>query len=351
MYEHACDCPAGESFLIGGRGEGQCWKWGSGVQLAGFPKAGGLVSEGEQDCPLGWVWDDVSRRCLFDECPPGFADATYGGGQCVEALGDENPFVHCYGSSVLSEPSPAMWTPRTWGRKACADHLIPTINDLYSQAYRMCRIAELELDYIETLSHEGLLQLWHAYVEHEESSLSFWFGDLDFGGGNLLQWTEVRFNIVREVVKAVSRAFRHGFKAWHDPVTVKCHDDCDQIARHLTQNAVTLCPPFWGHSEADQVTTILHEMFHWSLFPASTNPRDRNNPICAADACTDGTDCYQCLLFADEIFTGGAPRDLVLAFEAWDDAAGDDMIYNIDNYMSWIWNRWQDRKMCRINVP
>lgn len=38
------------------------------------------------------------------------------------------------------------------------------------------------------------------------------------------------------------------------------------------------------------------------------------------------------------------------AGSGWE-AAGEDMIYNIDNYMNWMYNRWVDRPMCRLSIP
>ena len=108
---------------------------------------------------------------------------------------------------------------------------------------------------------------------------------------------------------------------------------------------------FFGISHAEDAV-LIHEMGHYSGaggVPYTPNfvigawsgllaaPRDRRNDVCG------GGRCYQGSIFSNGLYNGGRPHELVEEFEQGNNDAGHDMLDNIDNYASYMWNRWQDR--------
>ena len=341
LHKYACVCDKNHSFVVGGPKDGDCWKWGTPeVAVGDLPKPGEF-SGGEQHCPPGYVWDSRQQRCVDD--------------------------LVCFPSSAFRQPSPK-FRAKVKGRAKCVGSDLDVVSLVFFEAYQRCRAAELELDYLATLDPGMMAYYWGRFDHLPESALSYWFGD------NLWLPTPIpeipgtattfdvfgRFAFVRRVVRAVGHAFRNGFRNNNKGVRIRCKSrGCagGAGARHLKRNTITICPPFFGFEREVQIYALLHEMHHWSVKPLA--PRDRNNPLCESDDA--GSNCYQFRLTGDGgdtddatsllFYTGGPPRRLVEAFEDGDFGAGADMIYNIDNFTSWILNRWVDRGPCRLDEP
>ncbi|MBL4685904.1 MAG: hypothetical protein JKY37_15015 [Nannocystaceae bacterium] len=345
LHKYACMCQPGHSYLIGGVHGGTCKPWG--WIPAGFDGLPADISVGEGDCPIGHVWDDLQQRCVLDQCPIGFEELG-DTGICIDVTPTPVGLV-CFPPSVFTQPSPARFRRQEHAIGKCVGGNLQAVAEAFEAAYVICRAAELELDFFVTLSDAELLLLWEAsFDDGNNASLAYWFGAAN--SPDLVS----RRNWIAAVVHAVSYAFRNGFRSFYQPVFIRCKSkECvgDAIARHILINTVELCADWFEQIEEDRVTILLHEMFHHAI--TALVPRDRNNPLC-----TDfGTECYQNFLVNSQrfangwpLFEGGNPRRLAEAFDEGNASVSNDMLNNIDNFMSWIWNRWVDREDCRLDT-
>ena len=349
QWVHACRCPWGYSWIPD---RSECWKWGAAPVPAVFDGEPAL-GPGELACAPGYTWDVTEQRCVFQGCPPPLVDL---GGICIDPTPDSAGLL-CMPDSILTEPS--SWTFQSG---SCSESEKDALAEAFALAYRVCRSAEVELDWYSSLSVSEKKEYWESYVQYETSRAAYWFGGTSSFAHPHLQFYglsfEYRYAFVRDVVKAVSRAFRRGFHPWFEPVIVHCkNSECvgNAVARHGAVNMIEICPNWWDRILEDRVTVILHEMCHHSV--NASLPRDRNHPLCSY---AGGTNCYADFLENDgasatpaalpgealRMFPGGNPRALVEGFEAGGETAAQDMLRNIDNYMCWMWNRWMDRDLC-----
>ncbi len=232
------------------------------------------------------------------------------------------------------------------------------LEDRFEKAYQVVRSAELELlGYLQYWDDETKLRsLWTARHQHRVAALDFWFGSFK------ARWFRTRLLTVAHTLANWSACFEHGFYGFHKPVLIRLYTNSGSNAGfHAEPNVVTLCRPWFDiekkygefeRVEAEQVFTVIHEMGHYSGaggVPYTPNfvigawsgllaaPRDRRNDVCG------GGRCYQGSIFSNGLYNGGRPHELVEEFEQGNNDAGHDMLDNIDNYASYMWNRWQDR--------
>lgn len=239
-------------------------------------------------------------------------------------------------------------------------------------AHQVVAAAASEIDHWGNLPESVRREMWNRQAYHSPANpdvgfpgppvdedglpvatLSYWFGDANadsFG----LRWARLSY-----IVRMWEYRFRHGFYNYHNPVYLRCKQKktCAGYSYHRQHNTITLCKGWFDIKtqhpptviqEADQATIIIHEMGHHCT-DLGQPPWDRRHGACGKGR------CYQALLGDIEqeypnrpIFVGGDPRDLVLAFENGSESAMKDMMWNIDNYQSWFWNRWMDRGRCRL---
>jgi hypothetical protein len=236
--------------------------------------------------------------------------------------------------------------------KIWADNLM--LRKAYDLAYQVLRSAERELlswrdsDY----SDKKLRLLWqNAWTKHEFASLRYWFGD------ESERWFNSRFETIVDTIRRWSYCFRHGFYVGLDlPVFLRCSPNNNSAsAYHAEPNVVTLCSSWFDLPPFEQATMLLHEMGHWSsripvpLWQPSlawvgldSDPQDRKHSVCQGGSYNSDR-CYRPSdLSPSDWYVDGDPKELVVEFEDGDDQAGDDMLGNIDNYVSYMWNRWND---------
>lgn len=260
---------------------------------------------------------------------------------------------------------------------------VEQVGNRFWLAYQICRSAELELrSYLQHWGDDAKLrELWNAHSMIKEASLAWWFGS------DSSRWFHTRLTTVAYRLACWSWCFRHGF--WGDPIVdkavlIRCHPNEGKnkaaYAYHAEPNVVTLLGPWFklkdlhpfDVAEAQQAIALLHEMGHYSgsggqdgvaaaPYGVPTHfwmnawkgalepPRDRRNDVCDG---SPGNRCYQTAIWTltDLWYTGGRPRLLVDEFQKGSDDAYDDMMDNVDNYTSYMWNRWQDRGYCRMVV-
>jgi hypothetical protein len=243
------------------------------------------------------------------------------------------------------------------------------VDNAFNLAYQVCRSAELELAHWAQQPEAHRRNMWRAMVTQPTSTLEYWFG-----GANERNFNE-RFDTVVSTVAWWSYRFRHGFYTIPLPVYLHCkpnYNFSDWICRHSAVNTITLYRnwfnyngmPFGANSQAGD---LLHEMGHLSqlnkgwlaseAFPVGgllgiglavalagiVGPTDRRNSVCPGK-------CYSETPMTGPLYVGTRPRALVTAFEGGSDSAYRDMIHNIDNYVCYMWNRYQDRGRCFIRV-
>jgi len=259
------------------------------------------------------------------------------------------------------------WAYRVSKSGACYGSQL--VKDRFELAYQVLRSAELEvLGYLEYWENQEALEwLWSARETYDQSTLEYWFGRASS------RWFRSRLATVAITLSNWSACFRHGFYGFHKPVFLRCYPNNGSNAGfHAEPNVVTLARPWFeiadkygsmntAQIEAEQVFTVIHEMGHYSGAGgvSYTNhfwinawagliaaPRDRQNDVC-------GGKCYQgstSNFSAKPLYGGGAPHDLVVKFESGNDDAGEDMLDNIDNYVSYMWNRWIDRNYGEFKI-
>jgi hypothetical protein len=198
-----------------------------------------------------------------------------------------------------------------------------------------------------------------------------------------------------------SFAFRNGFYGFTLPVYFRCFPDKPNNANHNELNVIELRRGFWDTAayDASQAMTILHEMGHWSqnkflwTWPAGTAGSiwggafthsfpnfldDKKNSNNCSGGVGDNNKCYRDVkwlgiwqwenvyqrlggppFIGDNFnfgipdgfgfYVGDEPRSLVQSFENGSVAAFNDMLYNIDNYVCYMWHRWLVHGYCRLN--
>lgn len=233
--------------------------------------------------------------------------------------------------------------------------------DAYDLAYQTIRFAERELDHWAEMDMDTRRFLWQrgqltADEGARRATLGYWFGAAD--SPNFSK----RFTDVHQTIRDWSHCFRHGFYGHgiHRPVYIRCHpnEPNEASAYHAEPNVITLCPGWYEQGPKNRAMVILHEMghysgravplvsFHWSMtgwVGLVFNPRDRKNDICSK--WQGQRRCYQGDIphAQPQMYIGGDPKRLANLFDDGDQNAEADMLGNIDNYVSYLWNRWQDR--------
>lgn len=304
LHAHACKCPPGESWLVDVK---RCWERGK-LPPGAFPDSSEFATEPTE---LLLIRFDASNFVDWK-----YRRKTKGPGKCTGTTNDK----------VLVA---------------------------FRWAYKMCRSAELELNYIA--NHPNLLHrrtLWGAEVNHGfNASWAYWFGtpstfiDLD-----------TRILVVHDYIKSWSRAFRTGFyKTNKHPVYIRCKSkECigdGTKARHLVRNTIELCNgTYFGLEPEQRAITMLHEMGHFSSGNITTPRDERNNTFCEGGWNISKNMCYRDRFSSNsKIFKGGNPKVLADAsFGSMD--AFYTMVNNIDNYVCLMWNRWQDRQDQRFQL-
>ncbi|NJL71436.1 MAG: hypothetical protein HC888_07370 [Candidatus Competibacteraceae bacterium] len=302
--------------------------------------------------------------------------------------------------------SGARYRLATSGKGQCSEGEQKAVNEAFWMAYQFVRSAEVEMAEWEDRSVEDKQYFWQAYQRKGNSTLETWFG------GATMPFFEERFKVVLETLKAVSFRYRHGFYSVGSvsadiPVTIKCRPDMDDgpvVASHTAINVITLKKLWWGF-EAPQgrmdmrrPCIVVHEMFHWcrndfvvplgpgfNLFSSVLIQNiwlddldDRKDDACVFGVFDEKNKCYQqtgaiaigewewgsgpFVLPIEKPFAGNTGYYLTLSerltnpgvlVENFDLQVDGDAMYkmmgNIDNFVSYLWNRWVDHGYCRLN--
>ncbi|MGH1490233.1 MAG: hypothetical protein ACRBK7_12710 [Acidimicrobiales bacterium] len=226
------------------------------------------------------------------------------------------------------------------GAGKCTGSDLTDVRRAFAEAYMMIECAKEEVRSILRKPEDARV-LWHASLEHETSSLSYWFGE------NYTQkQTMEMLHHIDDILTEWSLAFCGGFRDLL-PVFIRCKTKNgvgDGPARHLVKNTIELFPRYFDMVRARRTITMLHEMGH--RCKSLLKPRDERHDLCSGGWNGEENMCYRTISEVDdfgELFSGGNPRILAEAATAGNGSAKKTLLNNIDNYVCFIWNRYIDR--------
>ena len=119
----------------------------------------------------------------------------------------------------------------------------------------------------------------------------------------------------------------------------------DPPARHIARNTIELMPDYFDLTPAEQAVSLLHEMGHWAI--GMTAPRDERDDLCSGGWNREENMCYRdvaAITDMDSRFRSGNPRTLAIAADRGSGHALGVALNNIDNYVCWMWNRFNDHQ-------
>ncbi len=241
------------------------------------------------------------------------------------------------------DPSAARFRTQRRAAGSCTGRNFERARDAFFHAFELCSTARHELRWLEA-RRDRQAGLWNAFHGRREASLGFWFGETVPTRGNL-SYTIRR---ISTVLAAWNRAFEVGFRG-NRPVFLRCKVAeplaGNPAARHVARNTIELMPRFFRQAIGERRSiTMLHEMGHWCI--GATKPRDERNSLCSGGWNRNENMCYRqggAIDGPDDVFTGGNPRALALAYDGGNAKAKTVALNNIDNYVSYMWNRFVDR--------
>ncbi|MFV8751856.1 hypothetical protein ACNOYE_15025 [Nannocystaceae bacterium ST9] len=261
---------------------------------------------------------------------------------------------------------PAKFRYYTAGLGKCTGSRYDMVYTAFKAAYRRVRAAERDLENLLEQPTSVQKELWHGSAHwpgsYPELSLAYWFGS-----ANRMSF-EHRRDMVYDVIRLWSKAFRHGYRSYHKPVLIFCRKTgwlpSGILARHFPRDILDLGTGWFELVQNDRIQVLLHEMGHYSG-GSILYPRDEVNPVCTGSwGDWDGDKCYGPARltavvpvgFSHPLFDIGDPRRLVQTFE--DDNRSysvrfdtmQDFLNNIDNYVCYMWNRWADRGSCILKT-
>jgi hypothetical protein len=188
------------------------------------------------------------------------------------------------------------------------------------------------------LTARKAMWMWGFREENRDSNASpmAWFGPLRATGG--FGSAESMFQHVRYMItRLFERRFQYGTTRWN-PVIFYCQYDTDcfqadsDIAGWSSPDVgwIVLCKQFFDYDEDERAETILHEMMHY----LKEDDADVNKPSdYPDDDCPKAKDgrrkCYD--------------RDNSIHLAETNQYGA---LHNIDNYVSWIVERWNDWGNC-----
>jgi hypothetical protein len=350
----------------------------------------GAISDATRRRPSGDArvsYDDRHRKCgnppvnagediadIDSKEWPGLAEAEIETATCSVSLEAEDQFdappyspyslvTEC-GDPIDTEPAKFRYTD--WGLGRCTGSRYDTVYTAFKAAYRRLRAAERDMEYLLQQPISDQKELWHGSAHwpasHPELSLAFWFG-----AANQMSF-EHRRDMVYDVIRQWSKAFRHGYRWYHKPIFIFCRKKGwlpkGVYARHFPRDILDLGSGWFESNQNDQIQYLLHEMGHYSG-GSLLYPRDERNPLCTGSwGEGDGDICYGTTHlpvavppgFSHPLFDHGNPRNLVEAFEDGNGSYSyrfevmQDFLNNIDNYVCYMWNRWADRGSCILKT-
>lgn len=221
----------------------------------------------------------------------------------------------------------------------CTGGNLTDVRRAYAFAYVMLDSAKEEVRAIKRNPTDARV-LWHASMESEEASLSYWFGQ-----NYTQQVTMTMLHKLDEILTEWSMAFCGGFRDIL-PVFIRCKSKNGVgggPARHIAKNTIELFPRYFDMPRARQSITMLHEMGH--RCKSLLKPRDERHDLCSGGWNGKENMCYRDTLDVgdyDDIFRGGNPRILAAAATAGNGSAKKTLLNNIDNYVCYMWNRYAD---------
>jgi hypothetical protein len=285
------------------------------------------------------------------------------------------------------------------GLGMCNSNRTGRIGDAFSLAYQVIRCAEQEMAVFAALEEADRKYFWDSYQQRDLGAPQYWFGRSDSPR------FEERFWTIFGKIQSWSMAFRHGFWDLETGVLFSCRSDKNKggstIARHFYLNIIELYDPWFKFPDRDAATAlvILHEMAHksdwninfWGWFinswggayaikdslPLGELGDQESSVNCSlgnSDKCylnqqntgvvlleniphpfngqTMGTEDW---IWIDP-FNAVAPRMGIepRALAVYYDGTGlgySDLVYNQDNYVSWMWNRWLDHGYATLAPP
>ena len=195
----------------------------------------------------------------------------------------------------------------------------------------MAKLDEESRAYYWSWGAQGLEPVWWTpdSTLTNRASLAFWFGPY-----SSQSFAQIRGTFQRHVA-----LFESGKQYYKEPFLF-CGN---ALAQHLTGETVRICPKFWELGTCDSLpctpdqwkkrrtTTIFHEWMH------GLRPVDDLRDVKAPSSCNSHPSgkCYRDRLFEHNWrFLLGDPRNLV-ADKRFSEARS-----NIDNYVSWAFNRF-----------
>lgn len=295
--------------------------------------------------------------------------------------------------------SGSTWRRLKSGLGKCKDGRVDRIRDAFGLAYQVIRSAELEMAIFADLEEDDRRYFWDSYKQRDLAAPGYWFGQSDSPR------FEERFWTIFGKMQAWSMAFRHGFWDLETGVLISCRADKGgtTIARHFYLNIIELYERWFQFPERDAATALvmLHEMGHksdwninfWGWFINSWGgayaltdslPLGDIGDQESGSNCKQGTNnkCYlnqqrTGVVLLENIpqpFNGRSPLRPATEDWRWIDPLGvttpmgiepralavaydgtglgySTLVFNLDNYVSWMWNRWLDHGYGTLAPP
>jgi hypothetical protein len=241
------------------------------------------------------------------------------------------------------DPSDAQFRRQRIGVGKLTGSELDQVRRAYGRAFLVCGSAWHELRSLQENS-EDMAVLWNGSIDFANASLGFWFGE-SVSEDDALRTTVSK---IREVVDAWLSGFRCGFRDML-PVFIrrKAIEPVfgDPPARHIARNTIELMPDYFDLTPAQQAVSLLHEMGHWAI--GVTAPRDERDDLCSGGWNREENMCYRdvaAITDLDSRFRSGNPRTLAIAADRGSGHALGVALNNIDNYVCWMWNRFNDHQ-------
>ena len=223
----------------------------------------------------------------------------------------------------------------------CTGEKLRQVTSSFAFGYILCESARRSLRHIQENPNDARI-LWHASARFEEASLAYWFGS-DYANAQMSRM----LHKIEEILTEWSLAFCGGFRNVL-PVFIRCKSTNGVggegvMARHLVKNTIELMPRHFNRHQALQNITVLHEMGH--RCKSLLKPRDERHELCNGGWNGPENMCYRDsnqIKNYDSLFSDGNPRILATAATGGNTSARKVMLNNIDNYVSYMWNRYLD---------
>lgn len=250
--------------------------------------------------------------------------------------------------AIVYKPTPrevdvsrAVFRRQRHGVGKCTGNKLKAASAAFANAYFLVESARQEVSDLRRNPDARIL--WHASLTYPEASLAHWFG-ADYDGRQMGRMLVKIERILHEWALAFCSGFRDLAPVW-----IRCKSKNGVgggPARHISANMIELFPRYFEMSREKRIVTMLHEMGHRST--SLTKPRDERHDLCNRGWNRKQNMCYREPdqpedRSRDRLFHSGNPRTLAEAAEGGNVSARKAALNNIDNYVSYMWNRDIDR--------